>query len=63
MERLFKEARRRTKVVGAFPDENSALILVTVRLRHVPTTAWGICKYMNMRLLEEIDKEANFSIA
>ena len=63
MERLLKEARRRTKVVGAFPDGNSALMLVAARLRHVSATAWGTRKYMNMRLLEEMDKEAIFSAA
>ncbi len=41
MERLLKEARRRTKVVGAFPDGNSALMLVAARLRHVSSTNWG----------------------
>jgi transposase-like protein len=30
MERLLREARRRTKVIGAFPDGHSALMLVTV---------------------------------
>jgi transposase-like protein len=47
-----KEARRRTKVIGAFPDGTSALMLVAARLRHVSTTAWGTRKYMNMKLIE-----------
>jgi len=38
MERLLKEARRRTKVVAAFPDGHSALMLVSARLRHVSAT-------------------------
>jgi putative transposase len=63
MERLLKEARRRTKVVGAFPDGNSALMLVSARLRHVSTTTWGTRKYMNMKLLDEMDKEAIYSVA
>ena len=63
MQRLLKEARRRTKVVGAFPDGNSALMLVAARLRHVSATNWGTREYMNMRLLEEMDKEANYSAA
>jgi putative transposase len=63
MERLLKEARRRTKVVGAFPDGHSALMLVAARLRHVSATAWGTRKYMNMRLLEEMDKDAIYSVA
>jgi len=63
MERLLKEARRRTKVVGAFPDGHSALMLVAARLRHVSATAWGTRKYMNMRLLEEMDKDTIYSVA
>ena len=63
MERLLKEARRRTKVVGAFPDGNSALMLVAARLRHVSSTHWGTRKYMNMKLLNEMDQEAIFSVA
>ena len=63
MERLLKEARRRTKVVGAFPDGHSALMLVAARLRHVSATTWSTRKYMNTRLLEEMDKEAIFSAA
>jgi len=63
MERLLKEVRRRTKVVGAFPDGYSALMLVSARLRHVSATTWGTRKYMNMRLLEEMDKDAVYSAA
>jgi len=63
MERLLKEARRRTKVVGAFPDGHSALMMVAARLRHVSATHWGTRKYMNMKLLEEMDKEAVYSVA
>ncbi len=63
MERLLKEARRRTKVVGAFPDGHSALMLVAARLRHVSATTWGTRKYMNMRLLEEMDRDKDYSVA
>ncbi len=52
MERLNREIRRRTRVVGSFPDGNSALMLVCARLRHVAGTQWGNKKYMNMRHLE-----------
>ena len=38
MEQLNREIRRRTGVVGSFPDGNSALMLVCIRLRHVATT-------------------------
>jgi transposase-like protein len=54
---------RRTKVVGAFPDGKSALMLVAARLRHVSSTTWGTRKYMNMKLLKEMDQEAVYSVA
>ena len=41
-----------TRVVGTFPDGNSALMLVCARLRHVAGTQWGNKKYMNMKHLE-----------
>lgn len=52
IERLNREIRRRTRVVGAFPDGNSTLMLVCARLRHVAGTQWGNKKYMNMKHLE-----------
>ena len=61
--RLCEEARRRTKVAGAFPDGESALMLVAARLRHVSATRWGTRKYMNMKLLQEMDKEIRYSAA
>ena len=54
IERLNREIRRRTRVVGTFPDGNSALMLVCARLRHVAGTQWGNRKYMNMRHLEVV---------
>lgn len=53
LERLMREIRRRTRVVGAFPDGKSALMLVTARLRHVAGTKWGTQRYMNMERLKE----------
>jgi putative transposase len=58
MERILKEVRRRTKVIGAFPDGQSALMLVGARLRHVATTKWGTVKYMNMDRLSETNIES-----
>ena len=55
IERLNREIRRRTRVVGCFPDGNSALMLVCARLRHVAGTQWGNKKYMNMKHLEAMD--------
>ncbi len=48
MERLIREIRRRARVVGAFPDGQSALMLAAARLRHVAATRWGARKYMDM---------------
>jgi transposase-like protein len=48
LERLMREIRRRTRVVGAFPDGNSAMILVSARLRHVAGSHWGVKRYMGM---------------
>ncbi|PWJ45826.1 IS256 family transposase [Faecalicatena contorta] len=48
IERLNREIKRRTKAIGAFPDGQSALMLVCARLRHVAGTQWGIRRYMNM---------------
>ncbi len=62
IERLNREIRRRTRVVGTFPDGNSALMLVCARLRHVASKAWGTKRYMSMTHLEEMQKEAaNFT--
>ena len=57
IERLNREIRRRTGVVGAFPDGNSALMLVCARLRHVASKAWGTRRYMSMTHLDEMLKE------
>ena len=57
IERMNREIRRRTRVVGAFPDGNSALMLVCARLRHVAGTQWGSKKYMNMKHLAAMEQE------
>lgn len=56
LERLNREVRRRTRVVGAFPDGQSALMLVAARLRHVAGTRWGLRRYMDMGRLREMDQ-------
>jgi putative transposase len=48
LERIMKEIRRRTRVVGAFPDGQSCLNLAAARLRHIAGTQWSTRKYMNM---------------
>lgn len=53
LERIMREIRRRTRVVGAFPDGTSALMLVAARLRYVAGTRWGTRKYLDMTRLAE----------
>ena len=51
LERLNREIKRRTKVVGTFPDGQSALMLVCARLRYVTGNEWGTKRYLNMEHL------------
>ena len=54
LERIMKEIRRRTRVIGSFPDGVSAVMLVGARLRHISTTKWGTRQYLNTcKLYEE----------
>ena len=53
LERIMREIRRRTRVVGAFPDGHSALMLVCARLRHIAGTKWGARRYLTMELLDQ----------
>lgn len=57
MERIIKEIRRRSRVVGAFPDGQSALMLCAARLRHISGTRWGSRRYLDMDLLREMDSK------
>ena len=56
LERLNREIRRRTNVVGSFPDGQAALMLVAARLRYVLSHQWGTRKYMNMEPLHEAER-------
>ncbi len=51
LERIMREIRRRTRVVGAFPDGQSALMLCAARLRHIAGTKWGTKRYLSMEVL------------
>lgn len=55
LERILREVRRRTRVVGAFPDGQSALMLVAARLRHIAGSRWGTKQYLNLGRLREMD--------
>ena len=53
LERILREIRRRTRVVGAFPDGQSALNLAAAGLRHIAGTAWSAKRYLNVELLKD----------
>lgn len=60
LERIMREIRRRTRVVGNFPDGKSAVMLVAARLRHIAGTRWGRRVYLDMeRLRETTDDQAS----
>lgn len=61
IERLDREIRRRTHMVGCFPDGNSALMLACARLRHVAGTQWGCRKCMNIKHLEPTLEDASIA--
>ena len=52
LERMNREIRRRTRVVGNFPDGRSALMLVSARLRHISATQRGSRRYLDMDKLQ-----------
>jgi putative transposase len=53
LERFLREIRRRTRVVGAFPDGQSALNLAAARLRHIAGTTWSAKTHLNIELLKD----------
>ena len=55
LERLFKEVKRRTRVVGVFPSESSAATLATeIALRS--SEEWALKRYLTMDALKEAEK-------
>ena len=59
IERVNREIKRRTRAIGAFPDGQSALMLVCARLRHVAASDWGSKRYLNMNHLFELEFQRN----
>jgi transposase-like protein len=54
LERLFKEVKRRTKVVGVFPNEMSAATLATeIILRS--SEEWALRRYLSMDALKAVE--------
>ena len=58
LERILREVRRRTRVVGCFPDGQSAFLLAAARLRHVAGTKWGTRRYINMDHFKELAEDS-----
>jgi putative transposase len=55
LERLFKEVKRRTRVVGVFPNETSASTLATeIALRS--SEEWALRRYLTMDSLEALEQ-------
>ena len=66
IERVNREIKRRTRVIGTFSDGESVLMLVCARLRYIASNDWGIKRYLNMKhltdmLAEELYCEAKIS--
>lgn len=59
IERLNREIRRRTRVVGSFPDGRSALMLICARVRYVTSSEWSTRRYLDMSRLGENVQLAN----
>ena len=56
IKRVNREIRRGTRVVGTFPNGNSALMLVTARLKYIVEHERGKRRYLDMSKLEEMDE-------
>jgi transposase-like protein len=55
LERLFKEVKRRTKVVGVFPNETGACALATeIVLRS--SEEWALKRYLVLDALKATEK-------
>lgn len=61
IERFNREIRRHTRVVGSFPNGNSAFMLVYARLRHITGIQWGNKKLMNMKHLETVLEDTSIA--
>jgi transposase-like protein len=57
LERILREIRGRTRVVGSFPDGQSALNLAAAGLRHVAGSEWSAKRYLSMELLKDYVQE------
>ena len=66
IERVNREIKRRTRVIGTFPDGESVLMLVCARLRYIASNDWSKKRYLKMKhltdmLVEELYCEVKIS--
>ena len=54
IDRIDRKSRRRTRIVGIFPDGNSALMLVTARVKYIMEHEWGKRRHLDISKLEEM---------
>lgn len=61
LECIMREICRRTRIVGAFPDGHSALMLCGARLWHIAGTKLGTKRYLSMKALhkQHLDEQLN----
>ena len=59
IERLNREIRNRTRVVGAFPHYKSALMFITARIRYVTSNQWSSRRYLDMSRLHDAMNATN----
>ena len=52
LERIMRKIRRRTHVVGVFPNSQSVRNLATARLRHIAETKLSTKRYLNLDLIK-----------
>ena len=60
IERVNREIKRRTRVIGTFPDGESALMLVCARLCYIASNDWGRKRYLNMKYLTDMLAEEQY---
>jgi len=59
----MKEIRRRTRVVGAFPDGQNCLNLAAARLRHIAGSQWSARRTINMEPLHAMRTFSSGAVA
>ena len=58
-DRTAEPGDQAARVVGGFPDGNSALMLVCARIRYVTANEWSTRRYLDMSRLDDSRVEAN----